>query len=268
MDLNKARRLVEACFRDPALEARYAQADTVSKNQTKHDLPHAFEVKDLAAEIVGYVDAKQPGLLTDEERHVITPLAAFLHDNGRAEDVKRHALLGARWANTYLGSLTLPDDSETLSAGVTKRVVRTIACHSADLYIKAKFRDFTTDIVVLADKCIGDAERVRGSRARAIRITSWFRATWIAARMRDGGEHDVVNYAIKQSRLVRDGDTLVLRMNIDERICGPQYIWSVRWNRQAYQCCFVASQRLGFGFELEFNGVRYVNFGEGDWRAK
>src|SRR5205823_8632170 len=102
MELSQAKALVQATYRDEGLLALYAQGDKLSKSQTKHDVNHAYQVRDVALALTAELHRRNPMLLDEWTRDVIIPLAAFLHDIGRAISVEDHASAGAKWANKYL----------------------------------------------------------------------------------------------------------------------------------------------------------------------
>jgi hypothetical protein len=273
---SKKELLVDALPAHPAIIERYIQADKVSSEQTAHGLPHAENVRDNVAQLIGFVEEEYPGKLTADDK-VCALVAGLLHDNGRAEEIARHGLLGARWTNRFLRSYTLPGDTETFSNDDIKRIVKAVACHSYKEFINVKVSDVVLDLLYIGDKCAGDETRVREDRAAGLAKLSrysvnlfgkWLRVTWLSDKSREGGEHDRVNYAIKHVELKKDERKLVLDLQIDLRVCDPSLIWSVRWNRSAYKGCWIAAKRLGFEFELQINGVRYVSQGEeADWRA-
>ncbi len=254
MNIDKAKRLVEACYRDQRLLDLYAHGDHLSRAQTKHDIGHAFEVRDVAADLTAIVQAHRPELLSDWTMQIVIPLGAFLHDIGRAIDVEKHDSAGAAWAQDFLRKLTLEGDDETLPSDIIKRVVKIIACHRAHRYVTVKTTDPALDIVVIADKCVGDEDRVRDRRAAILRVLTWFRLSWIP--LRRGGIHDRANFAIKNAKLAPDGDELVLHLKIDERVCKPALIYNLYGDR--FQSCSLAAFKLGFAFRLEFNGARYA----------
>jgi hypothetical protein len=266
MLLGKAKQLVAACYKDQRLLDLYAKGDRLSSNQTKHDIAHAIEVLDVAIELTAKIHAQNPSLLDEWDREVIIPLAAFLHDIGRAIDVDNHDKAGAKWANEFLKELTLPGDNEILPLNVRNRVVRIIACHRAHRYRNVKFVDTALDIVLIADKCVGDEERVRPGRASVLRILTALRLAWIP--LRKGSIHDRANFAIKgKPRLEMDDDAFVLRLTIDTRVCKPSLIYNLYGDR--FYCCELAFAKIGYLFQLEFNGVRYWSCGkEGDWHPE
>ena len=253
MEIEKAKKLVTACFSDPVIKRLYDAGDHLSKNQTKHDLAHAQQVRDLAVKIAREIEDRKPGYLDAWTLEVIIPLAAFLHDIGRAINVEDHDKAGAKWAQGYLKEFHLPDDSETLPPETVKRICRIIACHRSRIVLKQKFDDPAWALVVLADKCVGDEERVRPQRAAILTVLTWLRLSWIP--LRKGGVHDRANFAIKKADLIVDEADLVLSLQMDRRVCKPSLIYKLYGER--FWACGKAAQYLGFRFRLEFNGERY-----------
>jgi len=255
MELIEAKQLVEAAFSDQALLDLYAEGDKLSHSQTKHDVTHAIQVRDVAIELTKEIDRRLPGKLDEWTREVVIPLAAFLHDIGRAIDVDNHAIAGAKWANAYLKSKGYPQR-------IVRRVCKIIACHRSSVVLNREFNDMAWAIVVIADKAVGDEDRVRPEPLKQLRrlrrqrkVSAW-----------KGSIHDRVNYAIKASELIVDGRDLmdggqdpgviVLRLRIDPVVCCPADIYGLYFDR--LHACGRAAQYLGFLFRLEFNGVRYM----------
>ena len=264
MLLEKAERLVALCFEHPLVIECYKRGDKLSSNQTKHDIGHAFEVLAVGYKALEIVDARFPDLLDEWTRKVVLPLGLFLHDIGRCINVDKHDVAGAQWVMENLPNITI--DGESLPLDIIKRVARIVACHRTSRYVNVKFVDPALDIVIIADKCVGDEARVRWQR----RLVYWF-LTAIGYpekgdNMREGGIHDRVNYGIKNSDFELDGDIMVLRMSVDPRVCSAKEIYELYGDR--YRCVVMAAGKLGFGFELEFDGVRMFEAAEGDWRSR
>ncbi|MBY0551553.1 MAG: HD domain-containing protein [Candidatus Obscuribacterales bacterium] len=251
MSLAMARLVVTRCLTDSELEALYAAGDKLSSHQTKHDLSHALAVLQTARQLVTIL-TNRGYRLTEWETDVIIPLAAFLHDVGRAIDVKNHAEAGANFALHYLRKLTVDGNSnQTLPEEVIKRICKIIACHRSEKVLTATVDDPAWAIVVIADKCVGDEERVRPIRARVLGFLTFFRLSWIP--LRKGGVHDRVNFAIKEAKLVgeEDTDNLVLQLTVDERVCRPQLVFETYADR--FRACAKAADFLGCRFLLKFN---------------
>lgn len=266
MNVDTAAKLVQSSFRHPYVLKCYKEGDANSSNQTKHDISHADEVLNLALRLVAQVEEVFPDLLDEWTKHVIIPLGAFLHDIGRCIDVDTHDVAGAKWAMDFLQNHLKTDTGETLPLDTIKRVARIIACHRTNRYVKVKFTDHALDIVLIADKCVGDEERVRPGRARILRALTWFGKAHWGDNLRVGGIHDRINFAIKKAQVDRDDRTFVLRIDLDERVCLPDEVYGLYGDR--FHCCVIAARKMGFGFELEFNGVPMTEAKEGTWQAK
>jgi len=268
-DLARAIELVEKSYTDPRLLALYDEGDKMSSSQTKHDVGHAFSVLQMATYLTQQFDKLCPGRLDtwpkpaqtgtlagEWTRRVVIPLAAFLHDIGRAIEVDNHAGAGAHVANEYLKLLNFPTE-------VRKRVARIVALHRSSSVLAREFDDPAWAIVVIADKCVGDEDRVRPLQARTLKVLRFFglayRNWW------DNAEHDRVNFAIKEARLDVDSNdsggtngagAIVLKLTIDEKVAKAAEMTSLYGER--FHACGRAAQHLGFVFRLEFNGIRFA----------
>jgi hypothetical protein len=261
MELLKAKQLVALCYTDPEISRLYAAGDKLSSHQTKHDIDHACQVRDLAAKISAGVNERKPGFLDQWTSEVVIPLAAYLHDIGRAIDVDEHANAGAKWTKSYLSRLRVSPDSEPLPTPVINRIARIVACHRSQIVLKMPFNDPAWAIVVLADKCVGDEERVRPVRAAILSALRLIRATWIP--LRKGGVHDRANFAIKKSDVVFGKTDIALDLTIDTKVCQASLIYSLYSER--FQACVKAAEYLGFGFRLVFNGERFAFVANRGW---
>lgn len=261
-DLETSVALVQACLKDPKLLSLYEEGDQMSSSQTKHDIGHAYAVHDVAMSLLREYEALHPGELDEWTTKVVVPLAAFLHDIGRAVAVDNHAVAGAAIMNVYLRRLRLPRE-------IVRRICRIIALHRSAQVLKLEFNDPAWAFVVIADKCVGDEDRVRRTQANILRVLRFFRAArrnwWKDA------EHQRANFAIKQAHLIVDSNqdmlvsefrserpvyALVLRIALDEKVAHAQEVMTLYGNR--FHACGRAAQYLGFVFRLEFNGVRYM----------
>ncbi len=255
MDLTQAQKLVVAMYSDPKLLKLYDDGDKMSSSQTKHDVAHAFSVRDVAIALTAYVDSRSPGKLDDWTKHVVIPAAAFLHDIGRAVNVDDHASAGAKIAVDYLTEAGF--DKETVN-----RVARIVALHRSSSVLKLEMKDPAHAIVVIADKCVGDEDRVRPDKARWLRL---LRLVGLAKRsFWANSAHDRVNFSIKSANLMVDGlvglqdnaGAIVLKLIIDEKVSSAQEIMALYHDR--FHSCGKAAQFLHYVFRLEFNGVRYA----------
>ncbi len=106
----------------------------MSSSQTKHDIGHAYAVHDVAMSLLQEYEVLHPGELDDWTTKVVVPLAAFLHDIGRAVDVDNHAVAGAAIMHVYLGRLRLPRI-------IVRRICRIIALHRSAQVLNMEFDD-------------------------------------------------------------------------------------------------------------------------------
>jgi hypothetical protein len=257
MNLDKAILLTEALFAHGEIAALYKEGDDMSRHQTKHDLVHAHEVTRLARKLASMLVERNPDLFDSFTQHVIIIMAAFLHDIGRAKDVDRHAEAGAVWSREFLSqrlSLSGDEDNERLPQEAVERICRIIACHRSSTVLKNDFDDPAWAIVVIADKCVGDENRVRPRRALILRLLTWFNPGAISKLK--NFEHDRANFAIKQVDLAVDKKELVLQIKMDRRVCQPAHIFRLYAAR--FRACAKAAKFLDYRFRLEFNGERYA----------
>jgi hypothetical protein len=255
-DLIRAERCVQAMQADPPLLRIAAAGDALSKEQTKHDIDHWFAVLLVGMSIMAEYEKLYPGKIDEWTRRVVLVAALFLHDAGRAIEVNQHAPAGARLAWIYFNRLRFPPE-------VTRRICRIIALHRSGSVLKREFDDLAWAMTVVADKCVGDEDRVRPLQANMLRVLSWFGLAHI--NWWDDAGHDRVNFAIKKADLTVDCDedcndktagALVLKVSLHEKIAPPEEVitlYAERWH-----ACGRAAQYLGFVFRLEFNGVRYM----------
>lgn len=251
---------VKAVLVDPELLDLYDEGDKLSHSQTKHDVDHAFWVVLTAKYLTDELCLRRPTLLSDEARHQIVPLGAFLHDIGRAVDVDNHADAGMKVSQDYL-------ERTGWERHLVKRIAAIVACHRSEKFIKIsiealrKFPELA--IVVIADKCVGDEDRVRPGRAMILRTLRLFglarRNFW------NNAEHDRVNFAIKSSRLIVDSDdapspeqggAIVLKLTFDEKVAPARELLDLY--RKRFHSCGRAAKSLGFVFRIEVNDRRYM----------
>lgn len=247
MHLEKAKRLVAFIFAHQLVAETAKKGDMLSSNQTDHGMTHFLEVVRLASVLTDKFNLQRPGTFSQWESAVTIPLAALLHDIGRAINVDEHDKAGAKWSRDFLRNLTLPGDTETLPWTEVKRISKIVACHRSNVVLKRPFDDACWAVVVLADKFAGDEERVRPVRAAILSVLTALRLSFIP--LRKGGIHDRVNFAIKNSEPFVQGDELVLRLNVDRRVCEATLILDLYADR--YQACHLAAAFLGLKFRLE-----------------
>ncbi len=260
--------VVQAMTSDPELLKLYDEGDKVSSSQTKHDVAHAYSVLSTAEYLKAEVLKRFPAMLDEVAAQVVIPAGAFLHDIGRAVSVDDHATAGKEIALDYLGK-------KGFSNRIASRVAAVVACHRSDTFLKIsieglkKFPELA--IVVIADKCVGDEDRVRPGRAMALRL---FSAVGLARiNWWNNAQHDRVNFAIKKSELFVDSDdaptmehagAIVLKLKLDERVAPARELLDLYARR--FHSCGRGAKSLGFVFRIEVNGVRfYFDDDKGAW---
>jgi len=247
MLLSKAKQLVEHIFAAPLISELAIKGDKLSSHQTDHGMTHFLEVVKIARLLSQRLLTEKPGMLSDWETEIIIPLAALLHDIGRAINVDDHAAAGAKWSRDFLLSATLNGDTETLPRKSINRICKIIACHRSNVVLNREFDDNCWAVVVLADKFAGDEERVRPGRALALAILTHFGLPFIP--LRKGGIHDRVNFAIKDARPLLSKEDLVLHLTIDPRVCDSKLIVDTYADR--YLACHRAAKHLGLRFQIK-----------------
>ncbi len=272
MDLKDLIAVRDAMYRDPELLAVYEKGDQNSKGQTRHDYIHGDEVRDLALRLTHQLDLIFPGMLDEITKEFVIPVAAWLHDIGRAINLERHDVEGAKLAKEYL-------DSRGVPSSLRARVCEIIGRHRAHSVISKGIQNAEHAIVVIADKCIGDEGRVRSDKALILRLARFVGfGKWSLARVNMWGNapHDRVNFAIKKADLIVDNYSestegeIVLKLTIDERVATMKEIVTLDWFAESFFACGKAAKHFGFRFRLEFNGVRHrwdkkASDGKGAW---
>ena len=256
LSLDEAKAAITGLYTDQEVLDLYAAGDKLSSGQTKHDIDHAFSVLKTAEYLTGEICSRFPTKLDDETRFVVIPAGAFLHDIGRAIDVNDHAGAGAKITRKLL-------EPRGLDREVVKRIQRIVALHRSSAVLKMKFDDPAWAIVVIADKCVGDEDRVRPGRAallRALRVVRLAHHNWW-----DNAEHDRVNFAIKKSELLVDSDdrpdeghagAIVLKLSLDEVVAPATELLTLYADR--FHSCGRAAKYLNFVFRIEINGSRWA----------
>ena len=282
MDLKQLIEFRDRMYRDPELLAVYEQGDQNSHWQTRHDHEHGDEVTALAIQLTNRLHAIFPNLLDEVTREFVIPVAAWLHDIGRAVDIDKHDYEGVKIANRYLKKHNIPQK-------LRQRINKIIMHHRAGSVIKNGIGSPEHAIVVIADKCIGDENRVREDKARLLRLArlvslNWFFgiSKWSLARrnMWYNAPHDRVNFAIKEANLdvdVNEADTIgpatgaiVLNLKVDELVAPIEEIVTLDWFADSFYACGKSAKYFGFTFRIEFNGVRHwwdkkARNGHGGW---
>ncbi|MGD9679683.1 MAG: HD domain-containing protein [Candidatus Obscuribacterales bacterium] len=254
MLIEKAQALVSKCIADPEIVALYEKGDRKSRHQTKHDIDHALQVMRLAEKIANMLQVERKAMFDEWTISVVIPMAAFLHDIGRAFDVDDHAKAGAKWAKGYLQRLTVSEaDREVLPVEVINRICRIIAMHRSSVVLKRDFNDGAWAVVVLADKCVGDEDRVRPDKAMVLEALTTLRLLWLPLPI---SVHDRANFAIKRADVELRDREIVLVVDLDQRVARPDLIYNLYGDR--FYACAKAAKFFGVAFLMEFNGVTFA----------
>lgn len=236
----------------------YKEGDNKSRFQTKHNDEHARLVMDLAAHLFSEMQGRFPDRFDDSSELVVLA-AAFFHDIGRAEAVNEHAAAGRKIAFDYLSQKGFARDF----AG---KVAAIVARHRSNDFLKISLETLRTfpelAIVVIADKCVGDEDRVRFWRALLLRVLRRFGLSHL--NLWHNSQHDRANFSIKETTLIVDSDenysdehagAIILKLTVDVAVADAELILGLYGRR--FQACDFGAKSMGFAFRIELNGVRY-----------
>jgi hypothetical protein len=262
-----------------AAKERYRLADIKSAALTKHGEPHALGVMDFGTALSQKIESMFPGTFTPEELEFTIPAACWGHDIGRSEDMDivdgkpkdRHEIHGARIMNEFMVAEGVPAALRTpVNYGIVHhRANGVLGKNALDPSPQDPLDDIkrrTLAVTVLADKCVGDAERVRTADALFIKTLRTFRlAQWyFRNRANEDKKNDFANYAIKNAEIMVDPNdsgndpryrgAIILKLKLDVNVATLEDIFSVKWFRESYHCCGKSAQVLGFVFRIEANG--------------
>ncbi|CAN5535541.1 hypothetical protein BH10CYA1_BH10CYA1_17990 [soil metagenome] len=296
MTLESLKKALQRIVSSAAFHRGYQLADLNTADMTGHDENgHAIPVMNLGLEIMAQIEALYPGTFTALELEFGAPLALISHDLGRSRQrvringklVDRHEVDGAQMINEMMIAEDIPARYRSL---VTYPVVN----HRANGVLKRNALDMPNRVVneellahlimcrrilailVLADKCIGDAGRVRWNKAIQLLVLRFLGISrhWFERFANEDQRNNFANFAIRHTEVVIDqGDSssstdkgsLVLSIQIDERVCSMTQILSVEWFRDAFHCCGKAAQALGFSFRIRTTSVNRGNNYEELW---
>lgn len=265
----------------------YELADKMTKGMTKHNLAsHAEPVQKLGLAIMSLIESIAPGTFTELEREFVAKLVLIAHDMGRGAEEKvlvngklvdihekdgAHAinlLLIAEGVPTFIRSVITYAIVNHRSSGILGRNALHMPDHVANEVLRSRMlmARRMLAVLVIADKCIGDKDRVRWSKTIRIMLLRFFGLSnyWFEKFENEDSRNNFANYAIKGASVVIDQtDTtcvselgsIVLSIEIDERVCTMSQILSVRWFRDAFRCCVKAAKFLGFDFRIRTTSV-------------
>lgn len=258
--LEDGKRVAAEMFRDPYILSQYDLANKMSKGLTDHGQRHAFAVLKLGQELADNLENLVPGFLSEWEREVYLPIALFGHDIGRAINGPKHDQIGAAMVGRYLRKQGMPREHR-------RHCCWPIRNHRASRCLSLDFDSKVWSLLVLADKCVGDEERVTGWKAWALKTIGFFGvAKHLWKWSNQDFKNSLANFSIKSAQIVVDpNDTpspkyrgaIVLQVDLDHSVGTLEDILGVDWFSEAFHSCARATQYLGYVFRIEASGTRY-----------
>ncbi|MFN8551109.1 MAG: HD domain-containing protein [Candidatus Obscuribacterales bacterium] len=269
----------------PTLDSRsdikdlYTLADIRSRGKTIHDLErHGKPVMRMGLALVAEIERFYPGTFTRVEKEYSVPIACQFHDlckgmteispDGSVTEV--HHIQGAIEMDRILAEMDVPQKHRRLVSYPiryhrTSGVLREHGLEMPDCRSDEERSVYeaclrTLAILVLADKCVGDRERVRDNKVWWISMLRWLGLSrvWFHFAANQDSRNNFATYAIQQAKLSVDPldcydspkGAIVLNLVLDERVCSLQQILQVDWFYEAFQCCAEACKYLGFSFRI------------------
>lgn len=254
MDITDLPTEVQEVINDPEVLARFSKGDSLAFRKNKHDRAHAETVLKVGLDFIAAIMLFRPDLLDEETRKTVIPLQLYLHDNGYADSDEDHAVAGGGWAFSYLLR-------KGFSKSVARRVGDGIANHRSKRVLAQDFDDPANAVTVLADKSVGDEDRVRFWPAIMLRILRMFGL----CRFWRYHKHERANLAITNAEVVTDGTksrsaeqsaAFVLKLSFDSGFYAVTDILDLYKDR--FCASDKAAQYLRFLYRVEFNGVRFM----------
>ncbi|MBY0359463.1 MAG: hypothetical protein K2W82_15780 [Candidatus Obscuribacterales bacterium] len=258
--LERGKKIAAEMIRDPYILSQYDLAKKMSKSLTDHGRKHAEDVLKLGLELADNLSQLVPGFLTEWEREVYLPIALFGHDIGRAIDGPKHDQLGAQMIGKYLQDKGMPGEH-------TREPCWAIRNHRASRCLSLEFDSKVWALLVLADKCVGDEERVTGWKAWWLKSLGFFGvAKHLWKWSNEDFKNSLANFSIKSAQIVVDPNdspspkyrgAIVLKVDLDHSVGTLEDILGVEWFSEAFHSCARATQYLGYVFRIEASGTRY-----------
>lgn len=200
---------------------RKADESLSALGYTEHSYAHAGRVSSLASEILltlGY----------DARTAELAAIAGWMHDIGNIVNRHDHAQSGAIMAFRILDKMgAAPDEVAT--------IITAIGNHDEETAYPV---NAVAAALILADKTDVRSNRVRNQDPASFDI------------------HDRVNYSAKESRVLLQDGTILLRLRIDTSICSLMDYFEIFLDRM--RLCREAAKVLGQTFALEINGQRMI----------
>lgn len=202
---------------------RKADESLIALGFTEHSFAHVTLVADTAARILREVGASR-------EEIEMVKIAGYLHDIGNVVNRIDHAQSGAIMAFRLLDRMGAdPDQIAT--------IITAIGNHDESTAFPVN--------AVAAALMLADKTDVRCSRVRNQDIATF-------------DIHDRVNFAVKQSGVVVDGEAkeVSLGLQIDTTICSVTDYFEIFLGRMIL--CRKAAEKLGLKFVLRINGQKLM----------
>ena len=200
---------------------RKADESLSALGYTEHSYAHAGRDPALASEILrklGY----------EERTAELAAIAGWMHDIGNIVNRHDHAQSGAIMAFRILDKMgAAPDEVAT--------VITAIGNHDEGTAYPV---NAVAAALILAHKTDVRTNRVRNQDPATFDI------------------HDRVNYAVKESQVLVEGGTILLRLRIDTTSCALMDYFEIFLDRM--RLCREAAKVLGQIFALEINGQKMI----------
>ena len=200
---------------------RKADESLSALGYTEHSYAHAGRASALASEILrtlGY----------DARTAELAAIAGWMHDIGNIVNRHDHAQSGAIMAFRILDKMgAAPDEVAT--------VITAIGNHDEGTAYPV---NAVAAALILADKTDVRTNRVRNQDPNTFDI------------------HDRVNFAVKESQVLVQDSSILLRLHIDTSSCALMDYFEIFLDRM--RLCREAAKVLGQTFALEINGQKMI----------
>ncbi|HEY9734534.1 MAG TPA: hypothetical protein V6C89_21670 [Drouetiella sp.] len=266
------------------IQRLYKLADQRALKKTDHSqLRHGLPVMWMGTALVDEIERYYPGTFSEVERVFAIPGTCEFHDLFKGWTVTKadgtvreiHHIKVARELDQMLAKMGVPRLYRRIvtypvryhrTSGILKDGgLEMPEGLSADERAVWEMRLRTLAVLVLADKCVGDRDRVRENRAAWI---EFLRSVGLAKFYFDfvadqDSKNNFATYSIQKAKLCVDPTdrsenprgAIVLRIDLDEKVCSLEQILKVEWFSEAFHCCGKAAQYLGFSFRIVTRSV-------------
>jgi len=188
---------------------------------TEHSFAHVGKVSALASEILTFLGY-------NERTAELAAIAGWLHDIGNVINRADHAQSGAVMAFRILDKMWfLPEEVST--------IITAIGNHDEHTAFPVN--------PVAAALIIADKTDVRDNRVRSKDLSTF-------------DIHDRVNFAVKKSEVLLLKGEILLKLDVDIRICSVMDYFEIFLERM--RLCRRAAEKLGQNFAFEINGQKMM----------